>query len=262
MISLLMSILPLALLDAVSVGALAMPVWFLISDRVRHGYLCLYLAVLALAYAALGLALVNGPAGLREGGENLLNSTAGDWIRGLVGVALMAFAAWYGLVHKVSVRAPGGGSEAGWLEEGRSKIGRFGAWRDGAVGENASVCAVVGLALVATLVEIPTAVPYAIALGRVDETNPGLFVQVGAVGVYAAVMVLPAFALTVGSRLARAHVAGLLHRVDRWFRVNAQENTAWLIAIVGLAVFFETQLYDSVMNLVSDPNSAQGRPLQ
>ncbi|MGA9869912.1 MAG: hypothetical protein WBQ44_02005, partial [Rhodococcus sp. (in: high G+C Gram-positive bacteria)] len=44
--SVIVSVLPLAVVDAVGVGALAMPVWFLLSDRARTGYICLYLTIL------------------------------------------------------------------------------------------------------------------------------------------------------------------------------------------------------------------------
>lgn len=241
MISLLVIVLPLAVVDAVSVGAMAIPVWFLLLTRVRHGYVILYLVALAAAYAALGIVVLNGPTGLRADAQEYLDSALGGSIRGVVGVVVLLFAAWYGLVHEADVGKPG--------------AGLLGKWRNAAVGEHAYLRATIGVALFATVLEIPTAVPYALALTRVDEADQDATTQVAVVGAYAAIMILPALALTVGSVFARRHVAGVLHRVDQWFRANAQENTAWLIGFVGVALFFDTPLYHSMMDLVSNTTS-------
>lgn len=248
MIGLLGSVLPLAIVDAVSIGALALPVWFLLSDRARHLYICTYLLVLAGAYAAIGLLVLNGPAGIRTVMQGQLDSELGNWVRGVTGLVLIGCAVWYGLVHKVSVREPG--------------AGRLTGWRDAVAGDGATIRAVVGVALIATAVEIPTALPYAVALGRVDETDPGFLTQVSVVLVYAAVMIVPALVLTVASALARRHVTGMLHRVDRWFRENAQENTAWLMGLIGVALLFDTPLYDAIMDVTSGGSGSDAQPIQ
>lgn len=242
--SLIWSVLPLAVVDAVSVGALAMPVWFLLSDRARTGYICIYLAILAAAYAAIGVVVLNGPSSLRTIAQEQFDSDVGGWVRGVVGVVLLLFAAWYGLIHNVPVREPG--------------TGRLEKWRSAAVGDDATPVGVVSVALLATVLEIPTAVPYAIALGRIGETNPSIAGQLLVVVTYTVVMIVPALALTAASVIVRTHVAGVLHRVDLWFRRNAQENTAWIIALVGFALFFETQLYHTVMDLISDSAASDG----
>ncbi|MGA9873510.1 MAG: GAP family protein [Rhodococcus sp. (in: high G+C Gram-positive bacteria)] len=242
--SVIVSVLPLAVVDAVGVGALAMPVWFLLSDRARTGYICIYLTILAAAYATIGVAMLNGPSGIRTIAQEQFGSDAGGWVRGVVGVVLLLIAAWYGLIHNVPVREQG----VGWFEK----------WRDAAIGENATLRGVVGVALLATVVEIPTAVPFAIALGRIDEIDPSVAGQLFAVVTYTVVMIVPALALTIASVMARMHVAGVLYRVDLWFRRNAQENTAWIVAFVGFALFFETQLYNSVMGLISDAAASDG----
>jgi hypothetical protein len=59
---------------------------------------------------------------------------------------------------------------------------------------------------------------------------------VATLAVYCLVMVLPALVLLGGRMLAAGSVEPVLRRVDAWMKRNAQENTAWVLGIIGFLV--------------------------
>ena len=92
------------------------------------------------------------------------------------------------------------------------------------------------LALTAALIEAASMVPYLAAIGLIgtsDLSGPGTVVTL--VG-YCLVMVVPALVLLVGRVWAARLVQPLLQRINDWMARTGQENTAWILGIVGVLI--------------------------
>ncbi|MCE0537270.1 hypothetical protein LWF15_17350 [Kineosporia rhizophila] len=139
--ALLGEILPLALLDSVSVSTLLVPVWFLLAPgELRYRNVFGYLLVLATGYLVLGVGLAASFSALRRQVTDLLDSPVGDLLVTVFGIALLLFAAWYGLG-----RRPDAAGEEGQLSR----------WRDAVVGPNAAARGVLVIGVVAVLLDPP-----------------------------------------------------------------------------------------------------------
>lgn len=99
-----------------------------------------------------------------------------------------------------------------------------------------SPAALVGLALIAGLLEVPTMLPYLAASGILVASSLPLATQVLTLAGYCVVMMLPAL-LLFGARMA------LGSRADGWFgRIGAKlgqyvsESSKWVAAIVGILI--------------------------
>ncbi|GLY17587.1 hypothetical protein Kisp01_46010 [Kineosporia sp. NBRC 101677] len=227
--ALLGEILPLALLDSVSVSTLLVPVWFLLAPGdLRYRNVFGYLLVLAVGYLALRVGLAAGFSALRRQVANFLDSPVGDLLVTVLGVALLLFAAWYGLLR----RPDQVGDE-----------GRLSRWRDAVVGSNAAARRVVVVGVVAVLLEAAMMIPYLIAIDTLDRAETGTVATALLLAVYCLVMVLPAAVLTVGRMTMGGLLAPVLHRINSWIRRNEREDTAWLLAIVGGLLLSTTDLF-------------------
>lgn len=224
----LTGIVPLALLDAVSVATLAVPIWFLLGGAdVRYRLVTLYLAIVAVAYTGVGVTLL-AVLPWAERVSGLIGRLPGlDRVQFGVGVVIMTFAAWYGLVHRTRA------NRSGLLQR----------WRHRAVGGGGRPAGVLVVALAAVLAEVPTMLPYLSAIRRVADSGLSHGAQLAVLAAYAAIMTAPALLLTVSSVVLRSRTQSALHVVDDWLRRNAQENTAWLLAILGFLVASSTTLY-------------------
>lgn len=224
-------LLPLALADSVSVATLAIPIWFLLAPgKPRYGLIWVYLLVVAALYWVLGVGLLMILPSVSAALETVVTSDTGHLIRAVVGCSLMLFAAWYGLVHRPRERRTAG------------VLGRL---REGAVGR-AMLVAVVGVSA-----EIVTMVPYLAAISRLDAAHLPLLVSATALLGYGLVMIAPAAVLIGSAMVLRARMDKPLEAVESWLRRNAQENTAWLIALLGFIIFAGTQQYDDLMAFLS-----------
>jgi len=78
-VDVLAEVLPLALLDTLSVSTLAVPLWFLLTPRgLRVRNVLAYLAIVAMGYLLLGCALLAGLSALRDDLRAAVESPVGE----------------------------------------------------------------------------------------------------------------------------------------------------------------------------------------
>ncbi len=231
----LAEVLPLALLDALSVSTLAVPLWFLLTPRgLRVGNVLAYLAIVAAGYLLLGCALLAGLSALRDDLRAAVESPVGEAVVVALGVALILSGLWVGLRR----------------HQAHPGDGRLTRWREAAVGESATLKGLVTVALVAVLLELPTMLPYLLAIDTLGDSALDTAARVGVLAVYCLVMVAPAALLTVLRGLSEQALLPLLGRVDDWFRRGRREDTAWLLGIVGVLLLSSTGVFASGMDLL------------
>lgn len=219
-LALLSTLVVLALVDSTSFGTLLIPIWLMLAPgRLRPGRIIVFLATVAAFYLALGLLLVAGVASFADELADAFDARPVQVAQVLVGAALLAAGLWVG-----SRRKRGGGS------------GRLMRWRERAVGDEGSTRGLMTLALTAALIEAASMVPYLAAIGLIGTSDlSGALIAVTLVG-YCLVMVLPALVLLAGRALAAEHVQPVLQRVNDWMVRTGQENTAWVLGIIGVLI--------------------------
>lgn len=214
----------LALVDSTSFGTLGVPVWMLVQPRVRAVAVLTYLGVIALFYWLLGVALLAGAGALVGASwvDDLLASQPFLWVQLLLGAGLFA-------VSFLFTRKRG--------EARRDRRGdrptRMQRWMSRAVGPEATLGTVTGVALGAGLVEAASMLPYLAAIGLLTATGWGLVITSGVLVLYVVVMTLPAL-LLLGLRLAAARQAEpVLTRINAWLQRNKDEMLGWVLGIIG-----------------------------
>ncbi|MFC5678801.1 GAP family protein [Aeromicrobium endophyticum] len=218
-IALLGTLVVLALVDSTSFGTLLIPIWLMLAPgRLRPGRILVFLGTVAAFYLVLGLLLVAGVASFADELSDAFDTRPVQIAQVVVGAALLAAGLWVGR------RAGSGGS------------GRLMRWRERAVGDEGSVRGLMTLALTAALIEAASMVPYLAAIGLIGTSDlRGPAIVATLVG-YCLVMVLPAVVLLVGRVFAARHVQPLLQRINDWMARTGQENTAWILGIIGVLV--------------------------
>lgn len=232
----LIAVLPvlagLALVDSLSMGTLAVPVWLLMAPgRLRPGRVVVYLVAIAAFYFLVGLALLAGfnlllPAEGVDGSDPVLRS-----VLFVVGAAMLILS---------FVIDPGG--EKGREKKRRGGSGRLSAWRakamDATGGEGGAARTgfggLLGLALGAGLLELATMVPYLAAVGILSGSGVPTGLSVVLLAGYCVVMVLPAVVLLGARMMAGGRAQGLLQGIDGWFNRNGGTAVAWILGIVGV----------------------------
>ncbi|MFJ2786637.1 MULTISPECIES: GAP family protein [unclassified Streptomyces] len=228
-------IVPLALMDTLSVSTLAIPVWFLLTPRgLRMANVFGYLLSVAAGYLLLGLAMLSALSAVREPLRSALDSPAGDMATAACGVVLILIGAWYGLLRRE--------------KEGQ---GRLTAWREAAVGSSATSRGLIVVALTAIALEVVTMFPYLAAIDALGGSGLPWAVQAAMLALYCLVMIAPAVLMAIGRAVSRRAVQPTLRRIDHWLRVNARENTAWLFALVGFLLLSGTSAYEKAMDLLT-----------
>lgn len=207
----------LALVDSTSIGTLVIPlVWLLRPGPVAWRQLLTFLATVAAMYAALGTVLLVAGQSLASALDGLGDVDAVRWAQLVLGVALFAAA----FSDAVMGRLAGGALR--W----RDRLDGDGD--DSGVGRSVVVTAAVAVA-----VEVPTMLPYLAAIGILAATDLAVGAQIGVLGGYAVVMVLPALVLAVARAMAGRRLEAPLRRLDDWLTRQADEMTGWLFGIVG-----------------------------
>ncbi len=231
-------LLPLALLDTVSVSTLAIPVWFLLTPRgLRVGNVYGYLLIVGAGYLALGLLLLGGLSAVREPLADAVASPAGDTAAAVAGGGLLLLGLYYGFVKRDKDDGGDGGDG-----------GRLTRWREAAVGSQSTARGIVTVALVAVALEITTMFPYLAAVDILDRSRQPWVEQAALLALYCLVMIGPAVLATLAHQIAGRALRPALNRIDRWIRRNARENTAWLFGVVGFLTLSTTKLYEHGMN--------------
>ncbi|WP_434599917.1 GAP family protein [Streptomyces sp. A5-4] len=217
---LLLSLAGLALLDSASLGTLFIPVWLMLSPaRVGAGRILIYLATISAFYFGVGLLVVLGAGAVFSATGDALESRSALWIQLAVGVVLFLLSFRF---------APKKGE--------RDSASASGRWHDRSDARSSSVVFIVGLALLAALVEVATMLPYLGAIGMLTTSGLNGAAVVALLAGYCVVMVLPALVLLVGRATARARIEPLLDRLNAWISKRADGALGWVLVIVGFLV--------------------------
>ncbi|WP_051297863.1 GAP family protein [Brevibacterium album] len=225
----------LALLDSTSFGTLLIPVWFLMAPgRLRAGRVLVYLAVVAGAYALIGLLVL---AGLLIVGESLLDclEAAQQSAPFLLGqAALAAGLIWFSC--RLDPFTARGRERKRAREAARGTPDRLARFRSRAVGEGAEagLGPLLGLALAAVGLEITTLLPYLAGLGMIAAADPGLPTAPAMGLFYCLVMILPALLLLVIRVTAERFAAGPLRRLEAFLSRHANGTIALILFLLGL----------------------------
>ncbi|PWH07446.1 hypothetical protein DEO23_02080 [Brachybacterium endophyticum] len=214
----------LALIDSTSVGTLVIPVMLLVvgegGARRVAGRTVLYLLVIGMFYLVLGVALLAGLLPLMTAAQGLFRTPVAGVALAAVGAGLLA---WSFRLDPKSIRARGGDPEASarrWSERVRGAAGR--------------PRALVGLALLAGLIEAASMIPYLAAMGIISQMGVGFargsLVLVG----YCLVMILPGLVFAGLRLLAGRRADRLLDRLHEWAIRSAAETLSWVVGGVGV----------------------------
>lgn len=220
----------LALVDSTSFGTLAIPVWLLLSpQRPRPSRVLVYLGAVAVAYLALGIALLLGADVVLQRFGDVIGSRPGLVVQLVVGVAL--FVVSFRFDSKRSARRRAELEAAGITPA----PGRLVQWRAKALAAS-TVRPLLALAVGAVGIEAVSMVPYLAAIGILSSSGRPGALNVVYLAAYCVVMVLPALLLLAGRVGAARAVEPVLRRLDGWFARNAESLTGWAIGIAGFLV--------------------------
>ncbi|MDT0213833.1 GAP family protein [Rothia sp. ARF10] len=216
----------LALVDSTSFGTLGVPVWMLVQPRLRAVAVLAYLAVIAVFYWLLGLALLLGAQALTD-----VAGTVSDWADSrpvviaqlVLGVAL--FVASFAFTRKRG--------EARRARRG-DRPTRIRRWTARAVGPEATIGTVSAVALGAGLVEAASMLPYLAAVGILTASGVGTVASAGLLAAYVVVMVLPALVLLALRLAAHERARPALEKVHRWVERTKDEMLGWVLGLLGL----------------------------
>lgn len=222
-VALVAALVGLALVDSTSFGTLLIPLWMLVAPRVRVGRVLLFLGTVLVFYYAVGALLLLGIDAVvtvaADAGDSWTASRPATVVQLIVGVALFA---WSFVIEK---RA-----------KARGPSPRARRWRAALQGDGVPPRTTIGIALVATVVEVGTMLPYLAAMGLLSRSDLDRPVQLLVLVGYVVVMVLPAL-LLLGLRLAAAGVVEpWLVRADAWMSERSGAAAGWMVGLVGFFI--------------------------
>ncbi|MER1996959.1 MAG: GAP family protein [Arthrobacter sp.] len=253
----------LALIDSTSIGTLVIPVWLLMRrDAGRTtGKVAAYLGAVGVFYFLVGLLLLSGAAGLGR----VLGGGLGSFFD-LAPVQVLMVAAGAGMLiwsfkdtSLKGTQTGGGENGTGAAADGTAANGTSGAGTAGGVTSGSTRSAAVlqrsqatehrwqrrigkaldsrggllGLALLAGVLELPTMLPYLAAVGVLTSAGAGWSVSAGMLALYCLVMLLPALLLVLLRCLLGRHLDGPLERLRAWLTKVSGEAVLWVVGIVG-----------------------------
>jgi hypothetical protein len=215
------SLAVLALIDSTSIGTLFIPVWLLLrSERGAVGRILAYLATIAGFYFVVGGTLMLGAGSLAEPLSRVLDSTVALSIQLAIGVGLFALSFRFDPKRRPQDAVPRS-------ERWRARV---------ADRSSSSVAGLMGLALLAGVLELATMLPYLGAIGLLTTSTIGWSMRGLLLGAYVVVMVVPALALLGIRIVARDRIDPWLERLSRWMTNHADEAIPWVLGIVGFLV--------------------------
>lgn len=214
----------LALVDSTSAGTLLLPLWMLVAPRVRPARVLLFLATVAAFYAAVGVALLLGVdavlAAVSGAGDALARNRPLAVAQLLVGAALF----WWSWPLERRAKQRGGPSPSAVR------------WRTALQGEGVPARTTVLVALVATVLELATMLPYLAAMGLLSRSGLDRPWQLLVLLGYVVVMVLPALVLLALRLMAARRVEPWLERADAWMTARSGVAVSWIVGLVGFLV--------------------------
>ena len=224
----------LALIDSTSIGTLLIPLWLMLRPDARRivPRILLYLGVLAGFYFLVGIAALSGADWILNGlGEQSLTAVpVVQWAMVLGGGGMLAFAFRPDPAKKARKQAvlagPDGQSSPA---PGSPEV----KWRTRLSRALYSPGGLLGLALVAGLLELPTMLPYLVAIGLISHSTLALPGEISVLALYCLVMLLPAVLLLA----LRASLGARLDPLFQWLNHKlgkfAGETLLWVLGIVG-----------------------------
>ncbi|MFZ3452874.1 GAP family protein [Arthrobacter sp. 7Tela_A1] len=257
----------LALIDSTSIGTLVIPVWLLLRRDAGKttGKVASYLAAVGVFYFLVGIVLLSGAGGLGRmmggGAGALLETPAVQTMMIAAGAAMLLWSfkdtgrkgntpaapvAASGTVHSdtqgnTQGSVPAGVPDAGTAQPDSARVSA--AARRSQSAENRwqsrigkaldSRGGLMGLALLAGVLELPTMLPYLAAVGLVTASGTGWSASAGILALYCAVMLLPALLLLLSRWLLGRHLDGPLERLRAWLTKASGEAVLWIVGIVG-----------------------------
>lgn len=231
-IELIAPLVLLALIDSTSFGTLLIPLCLmLVPGRPHPGRILLFLGTVAAFYLLLGIALLLGASTLLDALQETGNSQPLRVAQLVIGVGLMAL----GVFMEPWTKA---GKERR-LARRAEKLARSGPslqmrMRERATDASAPVGAVIGLALIAGIIEAASMIPYLAAIGFLTTSELSLAGRGAVLFGYCLVMIVPALLLLAARLLLHDHVAPALKKLEAFLSRNANEAMAWVIFLVGL----------------------------
>lgn len=218
--ALIITLAVLALIDSTSVGTLFIPIWLLLQPkRVATSRLLTYLVTIAFFYFVIGIAMMLGAASLAESLAGTLDRTTTLYLQLAIGVGLLVLALYFWLKQQMTDAA--------------DKTDR---WRTRVANQSSSARSLMGLALLAGVLELTMMLPYLGAIGMLTTADIGWSVRILLLAAYALVMIVPALVLFAIRILAHEQVEPWLERLSKRIAKEVDEATVWVPAAVGFLV--------------------------
>lgn len=209
--TLILSLLGLALVDSTSIGTLVLPLLMVvIAGRADWGTFFIYLRTVVVLYFAIGVALLLGAGAIVEVLGGYLDTGPVYWVLIILGMALVIQA----------FRMGGKNTDPERLK--------------GMVRRGSRPGALVGLALAAVGAEVATMLPYIGAIGLLSASDWSWLVRIGALAVYCLVMILPALLIIGVASLSGNQLWNRLERFSNWIARQTEETVAWIVGIAGV----------------------------
>ncbi|MEU6919327.1 GAP family protein [Streptomyces olindensis] len=236
--SLALALAGLGLLDSTSFGTLLIPIWLLLTPgRVRAGRVAVYLATVAAFYFCVGVLLVLGADAVLEAVRAAFAGVAPTRLRiGQLVLGFLVIAFSYRLEARARRRAGGPGRLQRWRAAAMSGAVRDGEGVDGRGARGAGVRGLMSLALVATVLEVLTMVPYLAAVGLLANADLTWEVIGGALAGYCVMMIFPAVLLGVVRIAAHERAEPVLQRINDWFTRNSAKALGWTVGGIGIGM--------------------------
>ncbi len=220
--ALIITLTVLALIDSTSVGTLFIPIWLLLQPkRVATSRLLTYLMTIAFFYFVIGIVVMLGAASLVDSLVGTLDRTTTLYLQLAIGVGLLVMALYF------------------WLKKQmRDSADRTDRWRTRVANRSSSTRSLMGLALLAGVLELTMMVPYLGAIGILTTSDIGWSVRILLLAAYALVMIVPALVLFAIRILVHEKVEPWLERLSKWIAKEVDEATVWVPAVVGFLIAY------------------------
>lgn len=247
----LLQLLVLALVDSTSIGTLVIPVWLMLrrdAGRIA-GRIGIYLVVIGAFYFLVGALMLTSAITVLDawgaGARNFMGSRPAHWMALAGGAALLWFALKDGKTVRLTTKpkqatVPETGGRDGLSAEGAHASAapdrqdpNHERW-SGRIGKALGTPGgLLGLALVAGLLELPTMLPYVAAIGVLSVSGPGGAGSFLLLAGYCLVMLVPAGLLLLARLLLAARIESPLQRLGGWLGTASTEAVLWIMGIGG-----------------------------
>lgn len=200
----------LALIDALSGGALLVPLIYLARPRPRPLPLFAYMVTVITFYWGVGLALAHG-LDIASQAAGLLESRGAYWLQLVVGVALFAWG--------VLSREPDKERSA---KKWRSRLDR-----------NLTVPVMITIGLLAGVAELVTMLPYLAAVGMIANLEPSPAGRALLLAAYCLIMFAPAAVVWLLRTMLGRRGEETIDRFATWVAGQTDVTLLWVAGVAG-----------------------------